>query len=302
MYYEITKPWLHLRIDNTFHDKTVLAVLEFYKQSKKNRYLFMQRDAILVNGVKAHLQQQLQIGDTLSLCVFQPEEDPIQAKHKPIKVVYEDDFILVVNKDPHILIHSDGRDEATLCNFVKAYFNISQQTCAVRPIHRLDKETSGLLMFCKCSFFQPFLDDALRTKDIHREYLAVVDGNLTPHKKIIIDQPLGRDRHDAKKYRVSKHGNSALTIVECTKQYKSCSVVKCTLKTGRTHQIRIHLAHIGHPIISDPLYGKRDQKMKRLALHAFRLSWNHPITFQEIKVTCDTPEDITNYIKKAHER
>lgn len=292
MYYEIEASWLHLTIDETFHKHTIAQFLDVYKQSKKNKYLLFQRKQILLNQTTANLDDVLHINDILSLqCFLNPTETMI-SDSSPIEVIYEDDFILLVNKPPHVLIHSDGGKELTLSNRVQNYFIQTEQDCPVHPIHRLDKETSGLVMFCKCLFFQPYFDDLLQQKLIHREYVAIAQGHLPLQQNIVVNQPIGRDRHNAKKQRISSSGKKAYTSFYCKQYVGHNSLVYCTLRTGRTHQIRIHLAYLKHPIVADSLYGKKDASIARLALHAYKLSWMHPITMKPRFVKTSLPCDI----------
>lgn len=299
MNYEIEYPWIHIHIDSLYENKSVEQFLDDYKISRKHRYLLQQQKHILWNGKDAPLNQNMRKHGILTIYGFSFDDNKIRSVDAPITIAYEDEFLLIVHKAPHLLIHSDGNNEITLSNYVQGYYDTTGQTCAVRPLHRLDKDTSGLVMFSKCSFFQPYFDDCLQQKKIHREYMAIVEGKLPLHKPIVIQQPIGKDRHHAQKQRVSKTGKNAYTRVECLQQYKNTSLVSCTLKTGRTHQIRVHLAHINHPIISDPLYGHSHKAIARLALHAYRLTWVHPITQKEIVISCDLPEDMKKVIKKA---
>lgn len=290
MNYTVNESWLHIEIDALFDHQRLLDFFMFYKVSKKMRYLLMKDHQILVNQNLPTLQTILHMGDIVSLLMVSADR-AIRSDDTPLSIAYEDECILIVNKEPGLLIHSDGNDKLTLCNRVQGYYDQTKQRIPVRPIHRLDKDTSGLVIFCKIPFFQAYLDDLLTQKKIHREYKAVVTGKLEQNKVITVRQPIGRDRHDAKKQRISKNGKDACTIVTCEKYIQNDSLVHCTLKTGRTHQIRVHMAYLKHPILSDPLYGKPSKKINRLALHAYKITCIHPITQKEIIVEIDLPND-----------
>lgn len=298
MQYLIEKPWIHITIDETFHNKTIETFLDVYKQSKKNKYLLFQQKQILLNNKIPTIQTVLHKNDILSLFIFQNVSSNLPIDKNPIDIVYEDDFLLLVNKPPHIIIHSDGSEQTTLCDRVQYYLQQTNQDCLVHPIHRLDKETSGVVIFCKCGFFQPYFDDLLMQKKIHREYVAIAQGHIPLNQKVVVNQPIGRDRHDAKKQRISSSGKEAYTSFYCKRHIGNHSLVYCTLKTGRTHQIRVHLAFLKHPILSDTLYGKKDSLISRLALHAYKVTFLHPLTYKEIQIETAIPMDFAKVINK----
>ena len=173
--------------------------------------------------------------------------------------------------------HANEPTELALLNHVSAYVG---ETCYV--VHRLDKETSGAVLFAKNPFVLPILNRLLEKREISREYWALVQGKF-PSKKLIYKDKIGRDRHDRRKRLVDpRKGLYAETHVTRLKQLGQAALVKCQLKTGRTHQIRVHLAHHGHPLIGDPLY--HPQPKGRLMLHAHRLTFTHPFTLEKITV------------------
>ena len=151
----------------------------------------------------------------------------------------------------------------------------------VRYIHRLDNDTSGLVVFCKCHLIQAYLDYALSIKEIQREYLAYVEGHIKEGKEYKIEQNLGKDRHSPSKMRVHSKGIPAVTYYQCLENKEDHALVRCRLETGRKHQIRVHMASIGHPILGDPLYNEGSD-YPRLALHATYIKFEEPITHLEI--------------------
>ena len=208
-------------------------------------------------------------------------------------IIYIDDLLLIVNKPINMIVHSDGNDTQTLDHAIKAYYEKTSQHIPVRHIHRLDRDTSGCILYCKSSYLQPYFDHMMSTKQIRRTYLALVDGKI--EKKQTINANIGKDRH-ANKYRVSPSGQSAITHIKPIKYQKKKTLVECTLDTGRTHQIRVHLSSINHPLIGDELYGKKAKV--RCCLHSHTITLFHPILKEEIKVTCELSEDIKEWIKK----
>ena len=197
-----------------------------------------------------------------------------------VEEVYQDQHLIIVNKPEGMKTHGNQQDEIALLNHVSAYVG---QTCYV--VHRLDMETSGLVLFAKNPFILPILNRLLEKKEIAREYWALVEGQIES-KELIFRDKIGRDRHDRRKRVVDpKNGQHAETHISRLKQFPNkTSLLRCKLKTGRTHQIRVHLSHHKHPILGDPLYNSKS-KTNRLMLHAFRLSLTHPLTLEKLSFT-----------------
>lgn len=213
-------------------------------------------------------------GDNVWIKAFLNEEVNFEPIDRELEVVYEDDLLLIVNKEPGIIVHLDGNLETeTLCNIVANYYLQTNQHLKVSPIHRLDRETTGLVIFSKCKALQPHFDNLLKEKKINREYYALVDGYYRPGFKFKVEQPIGKDRHERNKRRISKTGQYALSLFECVDANKenNCALVKCNLKTGRTHQIRVHLSSNNHPIKNDRLYNTRYDGGKMM-LEAYKIT------------------------------
>lgn len=275
---------------------TIEELLKSFHLSKKQRYFLCMERRIKVNTCLITQSTPLQPGDQVIIDLKQ-EADTIPAWNHPISIVYEDDVLLIVDKPSGLLVHSDGiNTQHTLCNAVKAYYDHSHQQTLVRPLHRLDVDTSGLILFCKQPFFQALLDEQLSNKLIHREYQAICYG-VMEKSFWDIHKSIARDRHDAKKMRIDANGKEARTQIKVMTQYKQHALVSCRLFTGRTHQIRVHLSSIHHPILSDPLYGKKDPRISRCALHAFQLTLQHPLTNETMTVTTDLPQDMKSLLR-----
>jgi len=203
-----------------------------------------------------------------------------------LDILYEDDYLLIVNKPIKILTHPDGNRVDTLANIIKYYYEITHQDASVLIVQRLDFETSGVIVFPKDFLTQSYLAYQIENNLFEKEYLAIVSGYVKNNKGVI-NLPIGRNRHDSRKYLVSKTGKSAITHYEVLKRKNNKTFLKINIKTGRTHQIRVHLSHIGHPIIGDELYG---EKQERLYLHAYKIRFIHPNTKKYIEVvTGDLP-------------
>ena len=250
---------------------------------RKIRHFLRVKKHILINQEEVHWHQTIKAGDECQL-IFDEEDYPVKeitpGDPKLVKEIYQDQHLIIVNKPEGMKTHGNQPDEIALLNHVSAYVG---QTCYV--VHRLDKETSGLVLFAKNPFILPILNRLLEKKEISREYWAMVAGEIES-KGLIFRDKIGRNRHDRRKRIVDpKNGQCAETQVTRLKQFQNkTSLVRCKLKTGRTHQIRVHLSHHGHPILGDPLYNPHS-KTSRLMLHAFKLSFVHPLTFKKLSFT-----------------
>lgn len=266
-------------------------ILQELHISRKLRHRLFQEKRICVNASILSHHGQLQPYDVME--IFYPQEvERIPSWKQPLRISYEDDLFLIVQKPVGMLVHSDGINTShTLNNCVQAYYDEQGLQLPVRPLHRLDYETSGLVIYCKLPFLQPYLDALLQEKQIERIYLAWVKGQLH-EQAILVDQPIARDRHNAKKMRISPNGAAARTWIYPKEERKNATLVECHLESGRTHQIRIHLAWLHHPILSDPLYGTKDSRIKRCALHAWKVRLYHPLLDETLEVCCELPEDM----------
>ncbi len=260
---------------------TVKELLEdYFLIPRKVRHFLRTQKHVRVNGQLINWQSPIQAGNQLEL-IFDEEDYPEKVipwgQSELVKPLYEDEHLIVVNKPEGMKTHGNNPTEIALLNHVSAYV---QQTCYV--VHRLDKETSGAVLFAKNPFILPILNRLLEDKVIFREYLALCQGAF-PQKTCMITDKIGRHRHNRRKRVVDpQKGQVAKTQVTFLKNVNNTSLIQCQLETGRTHQIRVHLAHHRHAIIGDPLYSKIPAS--RLMLHAHKLTFTHPFTLETISV------------------
>ncbi|MGG4220577.1 RluA family pseudouridine synthase [Paenibacillus jamilae] len=238
----------------------------------------------------------------LKLRLFSKERTGIEADWYNLNVLFEDDFMLIVNKPAGMEVHpSTHGQKGTLANAVAAYFEMTGKACKVRPIHRLDKDTTGPVVFAKNEVASIILEKSLKDKNIDRLYVAIAEGSFSKMKGTI-DAPIGQDRLHSTRRRVSETGLPAVTHYEVAEQLGEHTLVRLRLTTGRTHQIRVHLSHIGHPIAGDGMYGGKRIYISRQALHGERLIYNHPWTGKKIHVSAPIPQDMRQALEALRNR
>lgn len=243
----------------------------------------------LVNAART----ELKTGDIVTYDILRPSN--IAAEDLPLDIRYEDEWLLVINKPAGQLVHPTTQEaRGTLANAVLFHYAQQGEAHAYHPVHRLDRETSGLVLIAK----QPQIQYKLSPKGIktfHREYLALIPGELTPPAGTV-DAPISRALPSIILRKVSPDGQAARTHYETLRTDHELSLVHLTLETGRTHQIRVHMAHLGHPLLGDDLYGGTRERIARQALHACRLSFTHPMTGQAICIEAPLPADMQRIV------
>lgn len=275
-------------INLTFTNTKELLNALYISKKKQNQWL--QYIRFQNQNLVSHIE--LQPNDILYINIPYKQNRRFKHTYKPLQIAYEDDLFLIVNKPPFLLIHSDGTiDKPTLNDAVESYCASIGYHHHVLALHRLDYETSGLVIYCKCEMLFPYLSKLLETKQIQRFYYAIVEG-IVKEKKIVIKQAIGRDRHNAKKMRISSTGKYAHTVVYRKKHTQKQTLLECELFTGRTHQIRVHCAFLQHPIVNDALYGKKNNPKSRCLLHAYKIRIPHPFTKKYMEVCCKIPSDM----------
>ena len=274
--------------------------------------------AIVLNGIEANKKQKVKPHDTIIIAIKPEEEIRLEAEDIPLDIVYDDEYLAVVNKQPGLVTHpGTGNKSGTLVNALLYHFpKLSQATDKDRPgiVHRLDKDTSGLLVIAKNDTVHLKLQQAIQAREVKRTYLALVCGHLKDDFGEI-NLPIGRSINDRKKMTVTNVGSrEAITVYKLLSRYRTYDLLEVNLQTGRTHQIRVHFSHLGHPVFGDAEYGGRDKwhkgifgperplakrllgMMKRQALHAQKLAFTHPITGEKIALEAKIPDDYNRVI------
>jgi 23S rRNA pseudouridine1911/1915/1917 synthase len=213
-----------------------------------------------------------------------------------LKIIYEDDYILAVDKPYNMAVHpSILHYENSLSNGVKYYFELIGLNRKIRPVNRLDRDTTGIVLFAKNEYIQECLIRQMNSKLFYKEYLAILEG-LLENSKDIINAPIARKDDSIIERCISKDGAKAISHYEVIDSKNNLSLVKFILETGRTHQIRLHSKHIGHPIIGDTLYGNESNLISRQALHCHKISFVHPVSKNKLEIISPIPEDIKKAI------
>ena len=264
------------------NEKSIRDFLGFFHLGKAKIYNLLQNNQISINGNIVKNDISINSGDVIS--IEYNEEIDYKASNNDIDILYEDDYFLIVNKKSGIIIHDEKN---SLCNDIAKYYLDNDINLSIKFPNRIDKETSGIMIFCKDMLTHSYMNYLFENHEIEKEYIAFIHGKLK-NKKGAITYRIGRDRHDSSKMRVSSTGLESYTKYEVIKEYDNYSKVRCVIKTGRTHQIRVHMSYIGNPIIGDKLYG--NDNYKNMALHAYRVAFIHPVSKKRIEIKCKLPE------------
>lgn len=249
---------------------------------------------IFLNNEPVHTGILVKEGDLVSVNISKEESQDIEPQDIPIDVVYEDKDLLVINKQPGIVVHpTQGHPEGTLSNGIMFHWKQSGEDAIVRLVNRLDRDTSGLIIIAKNQFSHQAMAKQLDANIVQKTYLAVVHG-VVEKDLATIDLPIDRPSWESIKREVTDAGQRSVTHYKVLERFKDASLLEVSLETGRTHQIRVHLDHIGHPIYGDTLYGTIDDSeyIGRQALHAFKLSFNHPRTGDRMELSSKLPDDM----------
>lgn len=284
----------NIRLDQYLVEELEISRSKIQKLIKDGR--------ITLNEKQVNVSALVKLGDIITVSDNLDFEINITGEDIPLDIVYEDKYLLVINKPSGMVVHpASGNYHGTMVNALIYRFELSSKD-PIRPgiVHRIDKDTSGLLVVAKDDYTHELLSDMISKKEVERIYYALVDG-IIPHETGTIDAPIGRDPNNRQKMKVTDiNSKNAVTHFRVLKRYSTNqTLIECKLETGRTHQIRVHMAYIGYPIYNDPVYGKTKHPSSfGQFLHSKRLKFIHPITHELLEFDTPLPDEFKNYLDK----
>lgn len=258
---------------------------------------------ITVNGVRQYISVKVKAGDRVEIRMEEEQSEDILPQALPLRIMHEDEHLLIVAKDAGIIVHpTHGHYVNTIANAVVYHWQQAGITCRFRPVHRLDQETSGVLAIAKTPYVHQQISEQMIQHQVKKEYLAFVWG-IVSEKTGTINEPIDRDPEQPHIRIVTPNGYSAVTHYEVVEQFAHAALVRIWLETGRTHQIRVHMKHLGHPLIGDKMYtlpvfkgseaeDEAAERLDRQALHAFKLGFVHPGTREWVEYNAPLPADL----------
>ena len=290
-------------VTNKDNNKTIKEILiSHFKISHRLLVTLKKNNCIYLNNLSSFIYATIKENDNLIIS-FDYEEDNsnIIPKEMDLDIVYEDDWYLIINKPSGIAIHpSILHYEDSLSNGVRFYFDKIDLKKKIRPVNRIDKDTSGLVVFAKNEYIQECLIRQMQNNNFIKEYIAIVEGFFN-EKNGIINEPISRKENSIIErcvHPLGSHSITHYTVIEEKKfNNKNISKVRCKLETGRTHQIRVHMSYIGHPLLGDDLYGGDTSLINRQALHSYQISFFHPITKEKVNYIATLPKDLLIFQK-----
>lgn len=279
---------------------------ESIKQILKNKFNMSDRfilklkssNSIYINGVPVFINYKIQVNDILTIIENSKEDSSNIVPNSNIKlnILYEDDFLLIVDKPSNLPVHpSILHYEDSLSNAVKYHFDKIDLYKKIRPVNRLDKDTSGIVIFAKNEYIQECLVKQMKQNVFKKKYLAVLSGILEKDSGTI-SAPIARKNDSIIEREIREDGDLAISHFKVLERFNNMTLVEYTLETGRTHQLRVHSKYIGHPIVGDSLYGLQSPLISRQALHAYEVSFVHPINKEKMLIHSDLPDDIKKLI------
>ena len=285
-----------LIVENEESKRIDAYISENTEYSRTAAQRLIEENKIIVNGKKEKASYKVQNGDKIEIEEEPAKEIELKAQDIPLEILYEDNDIIVVNKPKGMVVHpANGNPDGTLVNAIMSICKDSLSGIGgeIRPgiVHRLDKNTSGAIIIAKNDKAHINLNEQLKNHEIKKTYIALVRG-IVKENNATINMPIGRSKKDRKKMDVDKNGKEAITHFKVLKRYQDCTLLEINIETGRTHQIRVHLSHIGYPIIGDEVYsnGKNKWNIEGQCLHAKSLDFKHPITEKEMHIEAELPK------------
>ena len=282
----------NIRIDTYLSNKLDISRSKIQKLIDEEKVTV--NGKVIKSNYKTKLNDEIEIDDELD---FDITVEPVEI---PLDIVYEDEYLMIINKPSGLVVHpAPGHYDDTLVNGLLFYLN-KDKTKNIRPgiVHRLDKDTSGLMVVAKDEKTMELLSEMISKKEVERKYLAIVDG-VIKENTATIDAPIGRDPSNRQKMAINPTGKNAITHIKVIERFKNNTFIECLLDTGRTHQIRVHLSYINHRVTNDPVYGEGNEFGQML--HSYSIKFIHPITKKELFFEQDPPKEFIEELNKLRE-
>ena len=297
---------MEIRVEDQAKERLDKYLTNYLEESRSYIIKMIKNGNVLVNGEEVSPHYEVRLDDVITVDKDYKEEVNIEAEDIPLNIIYEDDDLIIINKPSGMVVHpGNGNESGTLVNALMHYTNkLSDVNGEVRPgiVHRIDKDTSGIMIAAKNNKAHEILSDMLSRHEIEREYIALVKGEF-PNDTATIDAPIGRDEKNRIRMCVTgKNSKDAITHLKVIKRYKGYTLLRLKLETGRTHQIRVHLNYIGYPIVNDPLYGTCDNPNFGQFLHSTSIRFTHPITGKELFFEVPVPKEFDTYLEGLEEK
>lgn len=299
-----------IKVNDEFEGKRIDAYISSVDTQLSRTMIqkLIEEKNIKVNGKIIKASYKVISGDEIEMEIPEPKEINLKPQNIPLDVIYEDNDIIVINKPKGMVVHpANGNPDGTVVNAVMALCKDSLSGIGgeVRPgiVHRLDKNTSGIMIIAKNDKAHINLSEQLKNHEVKKTYIALVRGTINENEATI-NMPISRSKNDRKKMAVNRDGKNAITHFKVLGRYKNkYTLLKVNIETGRTHQIRVHLSHIGHPVIGDDVYsnGKNEWGISGQCLHAWKIEFNHPITKKKMELEAKIPEYLDRIIKELKE-
>ena len=279
----------NIRIDTYLSNKLDISRSKIQKLIDEEKVTV--NGKVIKSNYKTKINDEIEIDDELD---FDISVEPVEI---PLDIVYEDEYLMIINKPSGLVVHpAPGHYDDTLVNGLLFYLN-KDKTKNIRPgiVHRLDKDTSGLMVVAKDEKTMELLSEMISKKEVERKYLAIVDG-VIKENTATIDAPIGRDPSNRQKMAINPTGKHAITHIKVIERFKNNTFIECLLDTGRTHQIRVHLSYINHRVTNDPVYGEGDEFGQML--HSYSIKFIHPITKKELYFEQDPPKEFIEELNR----
>lgn len=288
--------YFYYKITEEYNGYTIRDILNELHVGKNKINYFINNKCFYVNGENVSIDERLIENDYLMIDIENFEKIDYIPSVKKVDILYEDEYILIVNKPKQIIIFPETKEEnGTMANIIAGLYESRQEEHAVRHAHRLDRDTTGCLVYAKDVITHSALSYMFENNEVKKEYLAIVENKVK--KDGCVKSLIGKDRHVNGKMAIVKNGKTAFTSYKVEKSFDNITLLKVKIKTGRTHQIRVHLSSIGHPLLGDYLYGAVIQDIPRVMLHSERVCFKHPILGINVDVTAKVHKDMKKYIK-----